>query len=114
MILPVQSVVRARLQQVLSDAFGLSEAERPSIVIETPPRRALGDLAVPVAFELARKLRKAPRPIAHQMATAIGPLEGIKRVEAAASGYLNFFLDRPAFLQSRLGSNPPRRAAVES
>src|SRR5262245_23968525 len=113
MILPVQSVVRARLQQVLSDAFGLSEAERPSIVIETPPRRALGDLAVPVAFELARKLRKAPRAIAQEMATAIGPLEGIKRVEAAASGYLNSFRDRPAFLQSRLGTHPPAPAPAD-
>jgi arginyl-tRNA synthetase len=33
-----------------------------------PPRRALGDLAVPLAFELARRLRKAPRAIAQEIA----------------------------------------------
>ena len=59
-----------------------------------PPRRALGDLAVPVAFELARRLRKAPRAIAQEIAGALGAIDGVARVEAAPNGYLNFFLDR--------------------
>ena len=70
------------------------------------PTGALGDLATPVAFELARALRRAPRAIAQEMA---GPLEAATglRAEAAPSGYLNFFLDRRAFLLERL---QPRRA----
>ena len=47
------------------------------IVVEMPPSRALGDLAVPVAFELARRLRKAPRAIAQEIAAALGPIEGV-------------------------------------
>jgi arginyl-tRNA synthetase len=102
MILPVHSLVRSRLRQVLTDAFGLAEADQPAIVIETPPRRALGDLAVPVAFELARRLRKAPRAIAQELASALGSIPGVARVEAAPNGYLNLYLDRAAFVRARL------------
>ena len=33
----------------------------------------------------------------------MGPISGISRIEAAPNGYLNVFLDRPAFLCTRLG-----------
>ncbi len=105
MILPVHARVRQRLQVTLQQTFGLDAAAVPAVVIETPPRRALGDLAVPVAFELARSLRKAPRAIAQELATALGPIEGIDRVEAAPNGYLNFFLDRRTFLLARLADD---------
>ena len=107
MILPVHDLLRARLQSLLSDRFGLAPANHPTIAIDYPPTRALGDLALPVAFELARRLRKAPRAIAQELAGAIGPLEGIARVEATASGYLNCFLDRAAFLRARLEPGAP-------
>ncbi len=85
-----------------------------SIPVETPPRRALGDLAVPLAFELARRLRKPPRRIAQEITEAIGPIDGVARVEAAPNGYVNFFLDRPAFLRSWLRPPAPRRTAAAS
>ncbi|NQW03786.1 MAG: arginine--tRNA ligase [Acidobacteria bacterium] len=102
MILPVHALVKHRLQQTLTESFGIAEADQPSIVIETPPRRALGDLAVPVAFELARRLRKAPRVIAQELAAALGDLPGVVRIDAAANGYLNFFLSRAPFVIARL------------
>ena len=111
MILPVHAIVRARLQDALASTFQIPAAEQPPIVIETPPRRALGDLAVPVAFELARKLRKAPRTIAQELAATLGPIDGVARIDAAPNGYLNFYLDRPAFLTSRLTGAAPRPAA---
>jgi arginyl-tRNA synthetase len=89
---------------VLERIYALAPADQPVIVIETPPRRALGDLAVPVAFELARRLRRAPRVIAQELVTEVGALDGIARVDAAANGYLNFFFDRAAFLQARLST----------
>jgi len=113
MILPVHSLIRSRLQATLTETFGLASADQPTIVIETPPRRALGDLAVPVAFELARRLRKAPKVIAAELATALGPVEGIARIEAAPNGYLNFYLDRAAFTRQRLEADdetPPASA----
>ncbi len=79
-----------------------------AIPIETPPQRALGDLAVPLAFQLARRLRKAPRAIAQEIAGALEAIPGISRVEAAPNGYVYFFLDRAAFLKSRLAGTEPR------
>ncbi len=62
----------------------------------------MGDFAVPVAFQLARALRKAPRAIAQDLAQAVGTLPGVARIEAAPNGYLNLFLDRAAFFVPRL------------
>ncbi|HXQ77459.1 MAG TPA: arginine--tRNA ligase, partial [Gemmatimonadaceae bacterium] len=67
--------------------------------VEPAPRRALGDLAVPLAFELARRLRKAPRAIAQEIVAALGTVEGFSRIEAAPNGYVNFFLDRPLWMR---------------
>jgi arginyl-tRNA synthetase len=60
---------------------------------------------VPVAFELARRLKKAPRVIGAEVAAKLGPIDGVSRVEVAPNGYLNFYLDRPAFLRARLGGS---------
>jgi arginyl-tRNA synthetase len=79
---------------------------QPIIVIQYPPNRTLGDLAVTVAFELARTLRQAPRVIAQDIIGALGVIEGVSRVEATPNGYLNFFLDRPAFLAAMIASRP--------
>jgi arginyl-tRNA synthetase len=98
MILPIHSQVRARLADAVTRLYGMA-ADDPMlslIPVESPPRRALGDLAVPLAFELARRLRKAPRAIAQEIVAAIGAVDGFSRVEAAPNGYVNFFLDRPA------------------
>jgi arginyl-tRNA synthetase len=111
MILPVHALVRARLQEALASTFQIPAADQPAIVIETPPRRALGDLAVPVAFELARTLRKAPRAIAQELAASLGAMAGVARVDAAPNGYLNFYLDRPGFLTSRLSGTAPQPPA---
>lgn len=105
MILPVHDRIRSLLTETIASHFGLDSSAVPAIVIEMPPKRALGDLAVPVAFELARRLRKAPRAIAQELAAALTSRqlpEGIRTLEAAPSGYLNFFLDRPAFVRERL------------
>ncbi len=102
MILPVFALVRSQIQQGLERAFGLARADQPAIVLEIPPRRALGDLAAPVAFELARRLRKAPKVLAQELKTALGDIDGVSRIDAAPNGYLNFFLDRAAFTRVRL------------
>jgi arginyl-tRNA synthetase len=112
MILPVHQTIRSALRRALAEHLNLPEAEQPAIVIDAPPTRALGDLAVPVAFELARRLRKAPRAIAQDLAGVVGAIPGVRRVEVAANGYLNFFLDRAAFLEQWLSA--PRDAAPAS
>ena len=104
MILPIQSVVRQRMADAVQRLYSLPATDPvlASIPVEIPPRRALGDLSVPLAFELARKLRKAPRAIAQEIVAALGAVPGFSRVEAAPNGYVNFFLDRPAQVRAWL------------
>jgi arginyl-tRNA synthetase len=103
MILPLQERFRSRVRAVLTEQLGIGADETVAIPIEMPPNRSLGDLGTPVAFELARRLRKAPRLIAQEIAAALGEINGIARVGAAPNGYLNVFLDRRSFLLARLG-----------
>jgi arginyl-tRNA synthetase len=80
-----------------------------SIPVAIPPRRALGDLSIPLAFELARRLKKPPRAIAQEIIGALGHIDGVARIEAAPNGYVNFFLDRQAQLTAWLAAEarPP-------
>ena len=110
MILPVHDRLRVHLARLLTTRYSLDPSAQPPLALEYPPNRDLGDLGTPVAFELARRLRKAPRAIAQEIATDFGTLEGVERVAAAPNGYLNFFLERPAFLRERLTSAAPARA----
>jgi len=102
MILPVHARLREHLARVLSQLYGLDAAAVPPVVLESPPNRDLGDLGTPIAFELARRLRKAPRAIAAEIAAASDSVTGVRQVVAAPNGYLNFFLDRASFLRERL------------
>ncbi len=61
----------------------------PRIVIEQPPKVEFGEYALPLAFELAKKLRKAPRKIAEEIVAKIGLVEGFEKMEVAGAGYIN-------------------------
>ncbi len=62
-----------------------------------PPKIELGELAIPVAFDLARKVRRAPIEIAKELASDSEGIPGIGSVDVAGGGYLNFHLDRGSF-----------------
>ena len=113
MILPVHDRIRAHLAHLLTTRYSLDPSAQPPLALEYPPNRDLGDLGTPVAFELARRLRKAPRAIAQEIASDFGTLEGVARVAAAPNGYLNVFLERSTFLRERLTSAAPARAHDE-
>jgi len=106
MILPVHTRLREHLTGVIAKLYSLDPSSLSSPALDYPPNRDLGDLGTPAAFELARRLRKAPRAIAQEVAGAFGTLEGIREVTAAPNGYLNFFLERPAFLRDRIAAAP--------
>lgn len=110
MMLPLDDRLRFAIRTALATQYAL-DRDAAAIPLETPPNRAFGDIGSPVAFELARELRKAPRVIAQELAAALGPIEGVTSVSAAPNGYLNVFLDRGAFLTARLagrGETVPR------
>ncbi|HEV8701392.1 MAG TPA: arginine--tRNA ligase [Candidatus Polarisedimenticolia bacterium] len=85
-----EAIVRA-LETLLAARYG---AAPDRIAVEYPPQPGLGDLASPVAFEMARRLKLAPRQIASELAAAFPPLPGVTRVDVGGAGYLNIYLDR--------------------
>jgi arginyl-tRNA synthetase len=96
-VLELEKRLSDRLRAVLKEKY---ELEIASIPLETPPDLRLGEIATPIAFELARKLRKAPKIIAHEIVSALvadlAPLPGFSKFEVAGAGYINAFLDRAA------------------
>src|SRR6266478_2030558 len=75
-----------------------------SVALEKPPKLEMGEAASPVCFELAKRLKRAPRQIAQEIATSLPAIAGVARLEVAGAGYLNVFLDRGAFWQSLFDS----------
>jgi len=76
------------------------QREVSNIVVEQPPKIEFGEFALPIAFELARELRKAPRKIAEEIVAGIGPVEGIEKFEVAGAGYINVRVNRTALAAS--------------
>lgn len=101
------------IQSVRAAALELFGIELEQVVTEVPPRTELGDLAFPVAFELAKQIKRqkgekrAPRAIAERLKSSLETIDEVSRVEVAGAGYLNIFFDR-AKLLSELGSQTDR------
>ncbi|MGO9339756.1 MAG: arginine--tRNA ligase [Terracidiphilus sp.] len=96
MYLELQKKLGAHLRAVLKEKYDL---ELETIPLEIPPDLKFGELSTPIAFELARKLRKAPKMIAQEVVAALGRLEGFAGFEVAGAGYINARLDRAAGLR---------------
>jgi arginyl-tRNA synthetase len=91
-----QRLLRERLRSVLHDRY---QIELPHIAIEQPPDLEMGEYALPVAFELARRLKRSPRAIAGELVADLMPLEGFASFAVAGAGYINGKLDRQAAAQ---------------
>jgi arginyl-tRNA synthetase len=70
------------------------QIELANVVIEQPPKVEMGEFALPLAFELAKRLRKPPRKIAEEIVAALPLPEGFEKVEVAGAGYINARLKR--------------------
>ncbi len=84
------------------------------IVLDRPPKIEMGEAASPVCFELAKRLKKAPRMIAQEIANNLPKIEGVARIEVAGAGYLNAYFDRAMFWDSLspLATNPLATSAT--
>ena len=92
---PIEKRVRDALAAFIRAKHGVEI----NVVTERPPKIEMGEIASPVCFELAKRLKRAPRQIAQEIASSIGKLDRIERFEVAGAGYLNVYLDRTAFLR---------------
>ena len=93
MYLTITNRLRDALARHIQEKYSVSLP----IVLERPPKIEMGEAASPVCFELAKRLKKAPRLIAQDVANTLAKPEGIARVEVAGGGYLNAYFDRAAF-----------------
>jgi arginyl-tRNA synthetase len=101
----------AHVREFLRRSYDL---DLPRIVVEQPPRVELGEYALPIAFELARKLRKPPRKIAEEIVNGIGSVEGFEKFELAGAGYINARLNRAELAAALAADKQPSREVTES
>src|SRR5438270_2898953 len=81
------------------------------VVLQAPPKLSMGDLATPIALELAKALKRKPREIAETIANGLHLPQHVARVSIEGAGYLNFHFDRGAFTSSHIRSamTPPAK-----
>lgn len=105
---PLREIVRQAVKTLVEQLFGIV---LPEVAVEFPPTATLGDLATPVAFEVAKRRKaltgekQAPREIAQALAAGLQTaLPDFARIEVAGAGYVNFFLNRAETLLRALAA----------
>jgi arginyl-tRNA synthetase len=109
----VYQTLTNRLREALAAHIKEKYQVELEIVLNRPPKLDMGEAASPVCFELAKRLKKAPRQIAQEIATNLGKVEGIARVDVAGGGYLNAYFDRGAFWETVRKETSERGLNVE-
>ncbi len=119
---PLSVEIKQRLIALARDSFNLNLDD---LAVEVPPKTELGDLAFPVAFDLAKRIKAAtgekknPRELATKLAEGLTAVPGVARVGVAGAGYLNVFLDRAQIFsqlanpQSAIPNPQPGKLIVE-
>jgi arginyl-tRNA synthetase len=79
------------------------------VILQTPPKLSMGDLATPLALELAKALKRKPREIAETLVDGLALPMFVASVSVEGAGYLNFRFDRGAFTAAHIGTvmSPP-------
>ncbi len=98
---------RRLIQQIRDFLHRTYDLDLPKIVVEQPPRIELGEYALPLAFELAKKLRKPPRKIAEEIVAGIGPIDGFEKLELAGAGYINARVKREHLAATLVADEKP-------
>lgn len=108
-LIEIQEALRETVRRAAKSEF---DVEIEQVAAETPPRTELGDIAFPVAFELAKQIKlatgekKNPRELAETLKTKLETVDLVGKVEVAGAGYLNVFFDRPNFLSQNSAADP--------
>ncbi|MGB5014052.1 MAG: arginine--tRNA ligase, partial [Pyrinomonadaceae bacterium] len=108
-LIEIQETLREAVRVTALQQFNI---ELASVTAETPPKTELGDIAFPVAFELAKQIKQAtgekknPREIAETLRSALEKVDFVGHVEVAGAGYLNVFFDRSRFLAANALAEP--------
>ena len=93
----IESITEQLTDTLKSRVLALFGHPVERIILQTPPKLSMGDLATPVALELAKALKRKPREIAEQLANGLELPLLVQSVTVEGAGYLNFRFDRGAF-----------------
>ncbi|HUF17922.1 MAG TPA: arginine--tRNA ligase [Thermoanaerobaculia bacterium] len=109
--------ISGRVSQALKDrVLTLYGHAVDRVVLQAPPRLAMGDLATPLALELARALKKPPRQIAESLLEKLDLPPLVRGASVEGAGYLNFRIDRGGFTAAHLRAvmlpPPPARDRI--
>jgi arginyl-tRNA synthetase len=104
----IEEKLSAAIEQQLSSKFNIVQ----KVSLEQPKQSSFGELAIPVAFQLARHLKRPPRQIAEELAADLAKIAGVASFEIAGNGYINVRLNRAAYAASLLQGG--ERAPVAS
>jgi arginyl-tRNA synthetase len=86
----LEKQIEAIVGERVRDRFGVDTA----IVLEQPKQASFGELALPVAFQLAKSLKQPPKKIAAEVIAAVEAIPGVAAMEVAGNGYINVRFDR--------------------
>jgi arginyl-tRNA synthetase len=115
----VYHIVEARIRAALREFLNRRGIQDIPVVTQRPPNVAMGEVATPMAFELAKRLERAPRQIAQEIATELAEIPGVVRAELAGGSYVNFFFERAqffaaAYAETAKGTEILRRDAAQA
>ena len=104
-------ILEEKIQQTFQSHIAARYGADVAVAIEQPKQPEFGELALPVAFQLARVLKQAPKKIAGELVEEIGPIDGVSALEVAGNGYINVRLDRARYAEGLLNPPPPEAQA---
>src|SRR5690625_668199 len=109
--------IAAALEKALTDAVIALGVEQPSVTVQEVPEGKPGDFGSPVAFTLARELRRPPVQIAADILDHFVAPAGVSNAEAVGP-YINFTVDPatyvPAVAELRIApTDAPLKVVVE-
>lgn len=94
-MLTFKSRLRSEIYERLKTAYPLTLED---LDMAPTPDPKMGDLALTFPFQLARKLKKAPRAIAQEAAPLLLTVPGVVGADVAGGGFVNLRLDKAAVL----------------
>lgn len=112
MLAEIRGRIAAAVQEAVRELTG---EEVPPPPVEDPPRPEFGDLAVPVAMDLGRRLGRPPREVAEELVEHLAgrELAGVERWQVAGPGFLNVFLHRGYVLDELMKGLDRRQPPLE-
>ena len=94
--------MQVKLKKAIAEALqsvGISVAESETS-LEHPAELKNGDYSTGVALQYAKHAGSAPRELAEKIASALGTIEGVAKIEVAGPGFINFYLAPEALAAS--------------